>query len=300
MRGNGLTIAVCYVTPEGVVLGADSTSSVAGIADLHYFDFTQKIFEIGENSTLGMLLWGLGGVAGTSYRTLIAQLDDDIQANPATYTSVADVAQRWARDFWAVYSADAQYQLFQVLHSKAPHNPATAPPDPAQRTEDEERVYRNLKLNLRVGFLVAGYVLPDRTPLAIEVTFDPISGQKVAPPLPQSSWRAWRVPKMMARLLFGCDMTLAGSILASGKWTGTGAELQVLIDQCALTHAALPIRDAVDFVHSCIHSTIKALKFSSLPQTCGGPIEIAVITSDRKFRWVRHKAWDAAIIDGAL
>jgi hypothetical protein len=59
----------------------------------------------------------------------------------------------------------------------------------------------------------------------------------------------------------------------------------------------LPIRDAIDFVHSSIYSTIKALKFSQFPQVCGGPIEIAVITSDRPFRWVRHKRFDAAITE---
>jgi len=58
------------------------------------------------------------------------------------------------------------------------------------------------------------------------------------------------------------------------------------------------MRDAIDFVHSCISSTIKTLKFSHLSQTCGGPIEIAVITTDRDFRWVRHKEWDAAIKEG--
>ena len=42
----------------------------------------------------------------------------------------------------------------------------------------------------------------------------------------------------------------------------------------------------------------KAMKFSDLPQICGGPIEIAVITSDRRFRWVKHKTWDAAIMEG--
>jgi len=58
------------------------------------------------------------------------------------------------------------------------------------------------------------------------------------------------------------------------------------------------MRDAIDYVHSAIYCTIKAMKFSTGAQVCGGPIEIAVITSDRKFRWVRHKPWDAAIEDG--
>jgi hypothetical protein len=63
-----------------------------------------------------------------------------------------------------------------------------------------------------------------------------------------------------------------------------------------LGHAStIPIREAIDFIHACIYSTIKALKFSSLSQICGGPIELAAITTDRSFRWVRHKQWDAAI-----
>ncbi len=65
-----------------------------------------------------------------------------------------------------------------------------------------------------------------------------------------------------------------------------------------LEHPTLPIRDAIDFVHACIQSTIKAHKFSNLSQICGGPIEIAVIRTDRRFRWVRHKNWDAAIMEG--
>jgi len=88
--------------------------------------------------------------------------------------------------------------------------------------------------------------------------------------------------------------------VSSGKWNGSRVDLDAIIAKFALQHAILPIRDAIDFVHSCIHSTIKALKFSQLSQSCGGPIEIAVITMDRTFRWVRHKQFDAAIMDGAL
>jgi len=44
----------------------------------------------------------------------------------------------------------------------------------------------------------------------------------------------------------------------------------------------------------------KAMKFSHMAPVCGGPVEIAVITTDRKFRWVRHKKFDAAIGEGGL
>ena len=106
-------------------------------------------------------------------------------------------------------------------------------------------------------------------------------------------------PNMIKRLIFGCDDGLRASILSSGKWTGTEADLNALIEQCALSHpGTLPIRDAIDFTHACMMSTIKALKFSNLSQICGGPIEIAVITTDRRFRWVRRKPWDTAIQEG--
>jgi hypothetical protein len=76
--------------------------------------------------------------------------------------------------------------------------------------------------------------------------------------------------------------------------------VHVLASKPLIPNAHLPIRDAIDYVHSALYCTIKAMKFSNLPQVCGGPIELAVITADRRFRWVRHKAWDAAITDGEL
>jgi hypothetical protein len=56
----------------------------------------------------------------------------------------------------------------------------------------------------------------------------------------------------------------------------------------------MPIREAVDFVHFIVTMTAKMTKFAQLPPSVGGPAEVAVITSDRPLRWVRHKTFDAA------
>lgn len=244
------------------MLGADSTSSVPCGTGLHYFDFTQKVFEIGEKSTLGMLTWGLGGLGLVSYRTILALLADDLALNPAT--SVTDAAQRFIDKFWVEYLAFAPIQQLIQLHAKPPHDPALNPPNAAQRTKEEEDEYNNNKTGLVVGFCIAGYVLPDRKPEAASMVFDPLAPK----PLPQisaiegSQW--WGVPNIISRLIFGADGNLETAILASGKWNGTQADLSALISQQALSHGTLPIRDAVDYVHSCIHSTIKAMKFSSV------------------------------------
>ena len=76
-----MTIAACYLSPEGAVLGADSTSTYNTPSGPHYFNHGQKIFEIGEGSSLGIVTWGLGGLAVSSHRLLVAQLADDLKKN---------------------------------------------------------------------------------------------------------------------------------------------------------------------------------------------------------------------------
>ena len=295
-----MTIAMCYVSPEGVVLGADSTASASFDDGLfHYFNHNQKLLQIGEDSTLALLTWGLGGLPSTSYRTLVAVLADDFKKKrPA---SVQQAAERWSALIWKHYSAEfaAELARIQDLQGKPPFAATGAPPIPDARTEKEETELKSLIGNLYVGFCIAGYCTPDRSPKAFEVSLMPTV---LAVPVPtRLGMNAfWGAPNLILRLMNGYDGDLKVGLLGSGKWTGTEAELDAVLAQNALRMPTLPIRDAVDFVYSCIHSTIKALKFSSLNQICGGPIELAVITTDRPFRWVRHKSWDAAITEGDI
>jgi hypothetical protein len=290
-----MTIAMCYLSPEGVVLGADSTASINLPDGFHYFNHAQKLFRVGEAGSLGMLTWGLGGFRGESYRTLIAELADDIAANPPM--DVAEVSDRWANLFWAAYSTHlaAEIAILQGLAVKPPFNPAV--PDPAARTEQEESDFWALSQGMVVGFCIAGAIGADRRTRAFQIIFDPLSG---IAPAPQEFTGSpfWGAPNMIQRLILGFDPALRAELLTSGKWTGTDAELDAIMNRQVLSHAILPIREAIDFVYTCIYSTIKALKFSSYTQICGGPIELAVITTDREFRWVRHKELDAAIYEG--
>jgi len=72
-----MTIAAAYLTSEGVVLGADSTTTVGtggGVAVAQLLNYAQKIFEVGERSRLGVCTWGAGRIGEVSHRTLIARL----------------------------------------------------------------------------------------------------------------------------------------------------------------------------------------------------------------------------------
>lgn len=293
-----MTIAVCYVSPEGVVFGADSTTTFGAHAAPHYFDHAQKLLEIGQGSSLGFVTWGLGGLGHVSYRTLLARLADDLAANPPA--SVLHVANRWANMFWPEFEQESRVEidLCRALGAKRPHDPA-APAADDMRTAEEEQQFHAARNAVFVGFCIGGYVAPDRQPIAYVLTFDALSSGPGEPQPITSGFRFWGAPNIIERIFFGCDAWFRKDLLDSGKWSGTADELDDLIDRQRISHPSrMPVREAVDFVYTCILTTIKGLKFSSYSQICGGPIEIAVVTADRPFRWVRHKPWDSAILEG--
>ena len=216
-----MTIAMCCLTPEGVVLGADSTTSVmVPQGGFHYLNFNQKLFQIGETGTLGALTWGLAALGNLSHRTQFALLADELAAKPAG--SVMEVAERWTDRFWHEYSTrlSNEIQRCRDLHTKSKYD-ASTPPTPAMRTEKEERDYIQLKLGLPVGFCIAGYYTTDRWPQAFEILFDPLAAAPTPKPLPMGQAMCWGVPKIFGRLVSGIDTDLKAEILKSEKWSGS-------------------------------------------------------------------------------
>lgn len=287
-----MTIAACYVSSEGVVFGADSTTTMyvqdPGQQDCwseHHFNFAQKIFQIGEENSLAITMWGLGELNGLSYRTLIAQFADDLLKGPAK--TMQEVADRWAQHFWAAYAREFAQVLARTKVLRAN----------TQRTPQEEDELESLMQSCSGGFCLGGCCLPDRTPQAFETSYSPdmaAAGPPVA--LPMGSANFWGCPNLIHRLIIGADLGLLKSLLRSGKWSGTAQELIDLVRPYSLEQPTqLPIREAMDWVHASIYATIKTMKFSHMAPVCGGPIEVAVITTDRPFRWVRHKYLDAAV-----
>jgi hypothetical protein len=292
-----MTIAACYLSSEGVVFGADSTSTIfvasrgpdpSGAE--HHFNYAQKIFEIGQDSTLGITMWGLGNLESLSYRTLIAQFADSLTHQPAP--SMTDVANRWNDFFWSIYCTEMAriLQRTQQLLGQP------------TRTDPEQLELDFMLQTFSGGFCLGGHLPHDRTPQAFETVYGP---DRTAPdpvqPLILGSPRFWGVPNLIERLLYGIDSGVADAILSSGKWQGGMDELFAVVQPFFLGQPQhLPIREAIDWIHSSIHTTIKAMKFSHLPPVCGGAVEIAVITTDRSFRWVRHKRFDSAIAQGGF
>lgn len=283
-----MTIAACYVSPEGVVVAADSTTTTpvigpAGSAiapQLHYYEHGQKIFEVGQNSTLCVATWGLGGLRDVSHRTLVAEFGDDLAANPPT--TMADVANAWSAKVWAAYSAMAEIQEIAKIASSS---------DPAKAAKAQV-----VAKQLSLGYCIAGRFGKSRRAHAFYMVLEPLLAGAPSPvEVKTNNLTWWGAPKIVQRLLVGVDDETVDLLMKSGKWTGTLDELRNVLRSGNMGLPVLPIREAADMLYSIVHSTIKVLKFSHLSPICGGPIEVAVVTTDRPFRWIRHKPLDAAI-----
>ena len=81
-----MTIAAAYLVSEGVVFGADSTTTVSsklpdndGATILQALNHAQKVFEVGHNSRLGLCTWGAGIIGDVSHRTVAARLSEQIK-----------------------------------------------------------------------------------------------------------------------------------------------------------------------------------------------------------------------------
>lgn len=291
-----MTIAACYLSTEGVVLGADSTATMfvpgpgGQIGSSHHFNFAQKLFEFGERgSTIGIVLWGLGSLGDKSWRTLIAEIAD--KAKEKKLTSLEAVAQLASSMFWEHYIS-----MFKDLLKQAKELDEKG----EKRTDDENQNLFWLKERFSGGFFLGGRRQESRSPSAYEVWFGPLQTEATKPqPLPLRTLllRGW--PNLIERLLYGMDELLFYNILNSGKWTGSEDDLFELVGKRALGQPLdLPLREAIEWIYANIYTTITTMKFSHYEQICGGPIEIAVISTDRPFRWVCHKRMGEAITTG--
>jgi hypothetical protein len=268
-----VTIAAAYLTSEGVVFGADSATTInittqggeGGIAQL--FNNEQKIFEVGppKQGRVALCTWGMGRIGSVSHRTISARLADMIEAD----TTVEDALQR----------------LQALVASEL-----TAAAVPA---------------GTQLGYFLGGWDGSSHLPRCYELNFT-VGAEPEIKPLTIGEARFSGAPEFFSRVLRGFDPKLPGLLLDALKRQVPGLPaafdagftnaFNAIAGQLFVHgHRDLPIREAIDFLHMYLHLTVKAFKFRYGPPVCGGPIEIGFISTDRFFRWVRHKDFDSAL-----
>ena len=82
-----------------------------------------------------------------------------------------------------------------------------------------------------------------------------------------------------------------GKLRYASSWSGEQQAITKLLNSQPVTpvdHNLMPLRDAIDFADFLVDVTIKLQRFEMKPKTCGGDIDILVLTKDEAF-WHRHK-----------
>lgn len=89
------------------------------------------------------------------------------------------------------------------------------------------------------------------------------------------------------------NVSEAGQIIFNAMWNGKVDAITKLINgdpKCVINYNLLPLKDGIDLAEYLIDLTIKYERFYDSIQTCGGPIDVLVLTKDRTF-WYRHKIY---------
>lgn len=263
-----MTIAAAYLTSEGVVLAADSATTITTVNTPagQLFNHAQKVFEVGRGGRLGICTWGPGMVGTLSHRTIAARLGDVVDATPL---SVREAADRLA--------SMVQVELAKAGAAEGPgymiggHGADRIPECYTLTCKDSK---------MSVAPIAVGDAVFGGNPQYFQRVF-----QGFAPSIPAALLSELRA--RMANLPPNFDQHYADAFAAATKPLGDSGI------------GDLPIREAIDYLHACLHITIKAFKFMPGPPSCGGPIEIGFITTDRAFRWASHKSFDAGAGDRA-
>jgi hypothetical protein len=269
-----VTIAAAYLTSEGVVLGADSTTQVTirtpegqgGVAQL--LQHAQKVFEVGQDSRFGVCTWGAGHPClNTSHRTVIARLADEI----GDTTTVEQAA----------------HKLKDIVVPLAGKDGGTD----------------------FIGYYLGGWDPGTHVPACFQIKIQPKAPEKERTqvfPLEIGMCMFSGMPQFFSRVFRGFDPQLSDLFFREAKLR-FGEKFDEVAPRLSEAFVAatqqlvnvgyqdLPIREAIDFVHSYLHISIKALKFRFGVPACGGPIEIGFVTTDRRFRWATHKPFTSAL-----
>ncbi len=260
-----MTLAVTVVCQDGVVVAADSRTTLANHRMLRVgSDFTHKVFESGR---VAVATYGDAFVGG---RSIASHMAEFAVAESGRCEHPGPTADRLAEFFGDRYAAQM-----------TDDSDDTSPPPVAT-----------------LGFLVGGYdeggvgeawevVLPERIVERIATTTE-------------GGGAAWRGQSdVITRIVRGSDLELLERMADAYQLQAELHALTPLLDACTyrIPFDSMNLQDGIDFAVLCIRTTIDVQRLTlgpvaTLPEFSwpgvGGPVEIATVTSPGGFAWVQR------------
>lgn len=269
-----MTIALALKVNDGLVLTADSATTITSLIDvpgqdktLNVFNNEEKITQLHRRLPIGFMYWGMGIINGHSINWHAKEIRSRLDGSNDTF-------KEWALDEGAYdlsYAASKVYEYFNAIF------PAVDKTNPTI-----------------FGLLVGGYSANSGEP---EVYTCQTVNSILSPPVlsiskDQSGSIWFGQPEAIFRLLRGSSLKLAEALRKLGVDP-------TLVDQYVnailvetninVVWPGMPIQDAIDLAKFLAETTINYSRFSAGANTVGGPVDIAAITHHEGFKWVSRK-----------
>lgn len=269
-----MSICVSVKVAEGLVLAADSTSTIIGeledqagnkqVGVLQTFQNASKITQI-KDYPIGVMSWGIGAVGGRSLESLVAEFGNNLPMRENTPTfSVDDLANRLFRSIMDQYEK--------------------AHPD----ASGERPI-----LGLFIGGYSTGRFFPDLRGVTIphesrlvEIIPDPPGKHRFG-----AAW--FGLTDAIVRFHWGRDDALQGVLKDTGKFDDAQTSKIMSQFQYPVIFDGMPLQDAIDYAEFLVSIVIGRFRFCIGPALCGGDIEVAAITAQRGFEWIMRKSLKA-------
>ncbi len=270
-----MTIVIALKVGDGVVLGADSASTLIGQNNSYHNSYfnAEKLFNVRKGIPVGAMTFGLGGLAGRSVGSLAKDLrarscdpeNKEWYIDPATYT-VEGIATLMVRYFYG-----------ELYVPQFAADPPTGPD---------------------MGFIVAGYDAGADSSEVWEI--DIRQGVCSGPVRLVSKEDGWGIQwqgqiEALTRLVRGWSGATFETLVAAGL--APDQTRQLLDSIQPMIHPTMPIQDAIDLTHYLIDVTCGFVRFSPGNATVAQPIDSAAITKHEGFRWIRRKHYYSAALN---
>lgn len=263
-----MTIVIALKVGDGVVLGADSATTLGGgqFGYINTYFNAEKLFHLDKRLPLGLLTFGLGGIADRSVSSHLKDLRRKLE-------NAAD--KRYFLDATS-YSVQAAAERVREYFFVDLHAPAFANVDAPKPV---------------MGFFVGGYSAGSSSAEVWQVTIDD-QGRCWAPTCIISAGEAtkavWNgLTEACSRLLLGYSPALLQRLVEAGMPEPEAVRLLEVPSN--LLWPAMPIQDAIDLVDYLVDMTCGYVRFAPGTPSVAKPIDTAAITQHEGFRWIHRK-----------
>lgn len=256
-----MSIVACVRVYDGIVIGSESMTQLwgqaAGQAQPNFikaYSHARKLFQFAD-LPIGILTYGAGNVGSRSIGGFVNQFSDHLTDADKTKT-----VQTIATEFRDFFRQAYENQFGQLQANQKPS----------------------------IGFYVAGYS-PNEVDLIgadWEFIFPQADVVKPRPSDYGASWRGIGLP--FTRIYTGVDPRLYEIMRAQGVQPEVIARIQQQAAASLSSPVAfdgMPLKDAIGYCEFILKTTVGVCTYEVGVPTCGGPLQVAAITS-KEFVWI--------------